>query len=86
VNRRVVVTGIGLVSALGIGTNETWAALLAGRSGVTRITKFDRLRLCHADCGGGEGVRSTCLIEKKDIKKMDLFISTRLPLATVRHG
>ena len=40
-NRRVVVTGIGLVSALGIGTSETWAALLAGQSGVTRITKFD---------------------------------------------
>ena len=41
-NRRVVVTGIGLVSALGIGTNETWAGILAGQSGVTRIT-FDQL-------------------------------------------
>jgi 3-oxoacyl-[acyl-carrier-protein] synthase II len=40
-NRRVVVSGIGLVSALGIGTRETWAPLLAGVSGVTRITRFD---------------------------------------------
>src|ERR1700756_4100799 len=37
-SRRVVVTGIGLVSALGIGTRETWAGLLAGQNGVTRIT------------------------------------------------
>src|SRR6266704_3106312 len=39
--RRVVVTGIGLVSSLGIGTETNWAALSAGRSGVETITKFD---------------------------------------------
>ena len=39
--RRVVVTGIGLVSALGVGTEATWEGLCAGRSGVAPITKFD---------------------------------------------
>ena len=41
-NRRVVVTGIGLVSSLGIGTDANWKNLLAGVSGVSNITKFDR--------------------------------------------
>ena len=40
-SRRVVVTGIGLVSSLGIGTEANWRALSAGQSGVARITKFD---------------------------------------------
>jgi 3-oxoacyl-[acyl-carrier-protein] synthase II len=73
-NRRVVITGIGLVSSLGIGTAETWAALLAGRSGVTRITRFDVSAYATQIAAEVKGFDPLTWIEKKDIKKMDLFI------------
>jgi len=74
VNRRVVVTGIGLVSALGIGTNETWTGILAGQSGVTRITRFDISGYATQIAAEVKGFDPLAFIEKKDIKKMDLFI------------
>ena len=56
-NRRVVVTGIGLVSSLGIGTEANWAALMAGQSGIGTITKFDATAVRDADRGRGQGLR-----------------------------
>ena len=47
--RRVVVTGVGLVTALGTGTEETWKGLCEGRSGVGPITRFDTSAVFHAD-------------------------------------
>jgi len=82
-NRRVVVTGIGLVSALGIGTNETWAGLLAGQSGVTRITKFDISGYATQIAAEVKGFDPLAFIEKKDIKKMDLFIQYALAAAQI---
>ncbi len=73
-NRRVVITGIGLVSSLGIGTAANWAALLAGRSGVTRITRFDVSAYAAQIAAEVKGFDPLDWIEKKDIKKMDLFI------------
>src|SRR5205814_770442 len=73
-NRRVVVTGIGLVSSLGIGTSENWAALLAGRSGVDTITKFDASQFATKIAGEVRGFDPLQFIEKKDVKKMDVFI------------
>jgi 3-oxoacyl-[acyl-carrier-protein] synthase II len=76
--RRVVVTGVGLVSSLGIGTEQNWQALLAGKSGVGPITKFD---LNEFDgeystriAGEVRGFDPLAYIEKKDVKKMDVFI------------
>jgi 3-oxoacyl-[acyl-carrier-protein] synthase II len=73
-NRRVVVTGIGLVSSLGIGTSENWTALLAGRSGVATITKFDASQFATRIAGEVRGFDPLAFIEKKDVKKMDVFI------------
>src|SRR4029077_18237007 len=73
-NRRVVVTGIGLVSSLGIGTSENWTALTAGRSGVETITKFDASQFATRIAGEVRGFDPLRFIEKKDVKKMDVFI------------
>jgi len=81
VNRRVVVTGIGLVSALGIGTKETWAGLLAGQSGVTKITRFDVSGFATQIAAEVKGFDPLAFIEKKDIKKMDLFIQYAIAAA-----
>ena len=73
-NRRVVITGIGLVSSLGIGTAANWAGLIAGRSGVTRVTRFDVSGYACQIAAEINGFDPLNWIEKKDIKKMDLFI------------
>ena len=72
--RRVVVTGIGLVSSLGIGTDANWVALTAGRGGVGTITKFDASQFATRIAGEVKGFDPLAFIEKKDVKKMDLFI------------
>jgi 3-oxoacyl-[acyl-carrier-protein] synthase II len=72
--RRVVVTGIGLVSSLGIGTEANWLALLAGKSGVATITKFDPTQFSTRIAGEVKGFDPLTFIEKKDVKKMDVFI------------
>jgi 3-oxoacyl-[acyl-carrier-protein] synthase II len=73
-SRRVVITGIGLVSSLGIGTSANWNALLAGTSGVRRITKFDATGFAAQIAAEVSGFDPLCFIEKKDVKKMDVFI------------
>jgi 3-oxoacyl-[acyl-carrier-protein] synthase II len=73
-NRRVVITGIGLVSSLGIGTAATWQALLAGTSGVTRVTRFDISGYAAQIAAEVKGFDPLDFIEKKDVKKMDVFI------------
>jgi 3-oxoacyl-[acyl-carrier-protein] synthase II len=76
--RRVVVTGLGLVSSLGIGTEANWAALVAGESGIAPITKFDTTAFANEFstriAGEVKGFDPLAFIEKKDVKKMDVFI------------
>ena len=72
--RRVVITGIGLVSPVGIGTSENWKALCKGSSGVGKITKFDATGYPAQIAGEVKGFDPLAFIEKKEVKKMDVFI------------
>jgi 3-oxoacyl-[acyl-carrier-protein] synthase II len=72
--RRVAVTGVGLVSPLGIGNPENWDALLAGKSGIGPITRFDPSPFASRIAGEVKGFEPARYIEKKEIKKMDTFI------------
>jgi 3-oxoacyl-[acyl-carrier-protein] synthase II len=76
-----VVTGIGLVSPLGIGTAPNWAALCAGQSGVSRITKFDATGYAAQIAGEVKGFDPLQFVEKKDVKKMDVFIQYAIAAA-----
>ena len=82
-NRRVVVTGIGLVSPLGIGTDANWKNLLAGVSGVTNITKFDASAYAARIAAEVQGFDPLNWIEKKEVKKMDLFIQYAVAAAQI---
>jgi 3-oxoacyl-[acyl-carrier-protein] synthase II len=73
-NRRVVVTGVGLVTALGTGTEETWKGLCEGRSGVTTITRFDTTQFSTRIAGEVKNFDPLRWFDKKDVKKMDSFI------------
>jgi 3-oxoacyl-[acyl-carrier-protein] synthase II len=74
VNRRVVVTGIGLVSAIGVGTEATWEGLCAGQSGVGPITRFDAAAFAARIAAEVKGFDPLQYVDKKDVKKMDTFI------------
>jgi 3-oxoacyl-[acyl-carrier-protein] synthase II len=72
--RRVVVTGTGAVTPLGIGVEETWSAMLEGKSGVGLITQFDAGAFATKIAGEVRGFDPALYIEAKEIKKMDRFI------------
>jgi 3-oxoacyl-[acyl-carrier-protein] synthase II len=72
--RRVVVTGVGLVTALGTGTEETWKGLCEGRSGVTAISRFDTTQFPTRIAAEVKNFEPLNWFEKKDVKKMDSFI------------
>ena len=72
--RRVVVTGVGLVTALGTGTEETWNGLCEAQSGITKITRFDTTQFSTKIAGEVKNFDPLRWFEKKDVKKMDSFI------------
>ena len=72
--RRVVVTGVGLVTALGTGTEETWKGLCEGRSGVGPISRFDTAEFSTKIAAEVKDFDPLRWFDKKDLKKMDFFI------------
>ena len=72
--RRVVVTGVGLVSPLGIGTGPTWEGLVAGRSGAGPITRFDASEFRSRIACEVKGFEPRDYMDGRDVRKMDTFI------------
>jgi 3-oxoacyl-[acyl-carrier-protein] synthase II len=76
--RRVAVTGVGLVSPLGVGTQANWEAILSGKSGIGPITRFDASLYSARIAGEVQGFDPLQFVDKKDVKKMDVFIQFAL--------
>ncbi len=80
-SRRVVVTGVGLISGLGIGTQANWEALCAGRGGIGPITRFDASDFSARIAAEVKGFAPLDFMAKKDVKKTDIFIQYALGAA-----
>jgi len=74
VSRRVVITGVGLISSVGLGTEATWAGVCAGTSGIGPITRFDASQHASRIAGEVKAFDPLNFVEKKEVKKIDLFI------------
>jgi 3-oxoacyl-[acyl-carrier-protein] synthase II len=74
VSRRVVITGVGLISSVGVGTDANWEALRAGRGGIGPITHFDASTYAARIGGEVKGFDPLQFVPKKDVKKLDGFI------------
>ncbi len=72
--RRVVVTGVGLLTSVGIGTEETWRALLEGRNGISNIEQFDASAFTCRIAGEVKNFDPLRFVEKREVKKMGRFI------------
>lgn len=74
-NKRVVITGLGLVTPLGIGVEETWSQLCAGKSGVGEITRFDTSKFDVKIAGEVKDFKAEDFLLKKDARRMQTFIA-----------
>lgn len=82
--RRVVVTGLGLVTPLGVGLEKNWQALVAGQSGIRKIDRFPNIDAFASRIAGQvPDFRAEDFIEPKEIKKMDLFIQYSVAAANM---
>ncbi|OGW25480.1 MAG: beta-ketoacyl-[acyl-carrier-protein] synthase II [Nitrospirae bacterium GWB2_47_37] len=82
-NKRVVITGLGLVTPLGIGVETSWKSALEGKSGIVPITQFDASQMPVRIAGEVKDFDPALYIEAKEIKKMDRFIHFAVAAATM---
>lgn len=82
-SRKVVITGIGLITPVGVGTEENWQGLLAGRSGIGRITKFDTTSYATRIAGEVKNFDPTRWIPSREAKSMDVFIQYAVAAAAM---
>src|SRR4030043_916313 len=81
--RRVVITGIGVVSPLGMGVRKNWEAVLRGGSGIGPITRFDPSRYSPRIAGEVKNFDPLAFIDRKEARKMDHFIQFALAAAAL---
>ena len=81
--KEVVITGIGLITPVGIGTEETWQGLLAGRSGIGRITKFNTTNYATQIAGEVNNFDPTRWIAAREARSMDVFIQFAIGAAAM---
>src|SRR5512145_1737102 len=79
--RRVVVTGLGLVSPVGIGLDESWSALVAGKSGIGPITLFDASTFPTRIAGEVKGFEPEKFMDRKEARRNDRFIQFAMAAA-----
>jgi 3-oxoacyl-[acyl-carrier-protein] synthase II len=79
--RRVVITGIGIVTPLGVGKEANWKALLEGRSAISHISRFDTSRFSTRIAGEIKNFDAQQFIDRKEVRKMDLFIQYAIAAA-----
>ena len=72
--RRVVITGLGIISPVGIGVEESWGNVMSGKSGITRITRFDASSFSSQIAGEVKGFDVSAYLPAKEARRMDIFI------------
>jgi 3-oxoacyl-[acyl-carrier-protein] synthase II len=80
--KRIVITGMGVVSPLGIGLEKNWEAACQGKSGIGPLTRFDASEFTAQIAGEVKGFNPEDFIDKKEVKKMDIFIQYALAAGT----
>lgn len=82
-HRRVVITGTGLISALGTGTEKNWQALLAGTSGISLVSRFDPKKIDTRIAGEVKDFEPEKFIDRREVRRMDLYAQYAMAAAAM---